>query len=133
MIDVVCAVIINDNSEVMLARRSDKRDIGKWEFPGGKVFPGEDLFTATIREIREELGIDIQAITKMKTISYDIYNLHFIKPKLLDKSHRIELKEHDQIKFFRTDDVPLDKLTAGDREFLVNRGAFKAPPESSNQ
>ena len=52
MIDVVCAVIINDNSEVMLARRSDKRDIGKWEFPGGKVFPGEDLFTATIREIR---------------------------------------------------------------------------------
>ena len=120
MIDVVCAVIINDYSEVMLARRSDKRDIGKWEFPGGKVLPGEDLLTATAREIREELEIDIQAITKMKTITYDIYNLHFIKSKLLDKSQRIELKEHDQIKFFRTDDVPLDKLTAGDREFLVN-------------
>ena len=38
----------------------------------------------------------------------------------MHKSQRIELKEHDQIKFFRTDDVPLDKLTAGDREFLVN-------------
>jgi 8-oxo-dGTP diphosphatase len=120
MIDVVCAVIINDDSEVMLARRSDKRDIGKWEFPGGKVLPGEDLLRATAREIKEELGIDIQAITKIKTIIYDIYNLHFIKSKHLDKTQRIELKEHDQIKFFRTDDVPLDKLTAGDREFLVN-------------
>lgn len=120
MIDVVCAVITNDNSEVMLARRSDKRDIGKWEFPGGKVLPGEDLLAATAREIREELGVDIQAIIKMKTIAYEIYNLHFIKSKLLDQSQRIQFKEHDQIKFFRTADVPLDNLTAGDREFLVN-------------
>ena len=37
MIDVVCAVISNNKSEFLLSRRSKKRDIGKWEFPGGKV------------------------------------------------------------------------------------------------
>ena len=121
MIDVVCAVIKNEIGEVLLARRSSKRDIGKWEFPGGKVTLGEDLLTATEREINEELGIHIQAIQILHFLQYAKFNLYFIESILIDGCYDPILKEHDQIEFFQTKEIPLDQLTPGDREFVISQ------------
>ena len=60
-IHVVAAVITDVRGRILLARRTDGRDLaGLWEFPGGKREPGESPEEALIRELREELGITVQ-------------------------------------------------------------------------
>jgi 8-oxo-dGTP diphosphatase len=57
---VVGAVIV-DGDRVLAARRTRPAELaGRWEFPGGKVEPGEDPRVALVREIREELGAVIE-------------------------------------------------------------------------
>jgi 8-oxo-dGTP diphosphatase len=56
----VVAAILTDGDRVLACRRRpEKSAAGKWEFPGGKVEPGEDDASALQREIREELGVDV--------------------------------------------------------------------------
>lgn len=57
-IHVVAGVITDARGRILLARRTEGRDLaGRWEFPGGKREPGETEAEALIRELREELGI----------------------------------------------------------------------------
>jgi A/G-specific adenine glycosylase len=57
----VAAAIIQRDRQVLIAQRpADGLLGGMWEFPGGKVEPGEDLVSGLKREIREELGVDIE-------------------------------------------------------------------------
>ena len=60
-IHVVAAVITDARGRILLARRTDGRDLaGLWEFPGGKCEPGESPEQALVRELQEELGINVQ-------------------------------------------------------------------------
>ena len=63
MITVVAALIKKDN-KILIAKRAtgDSNVYGKWEFPGGKVEPGEPEEKAIEREIKEEFDMDIKAI-----------------------------------------------------------------------
>lgn len=56
---VVAAIIISDGRVLACRRASHKASPGVWEFPGGKVDPGELPFEAIIREIQEELELDV--------------------------------------------------------------------------
>ena len=59
VVHVVAGVIRDARGRVLLARRTEGRDLsGSWEFPGGKVEPGEAPEAALARELREELGIE---------------------------------------------------------------------------
>lgn len=59
---VVAAALVDGEGRVLLQQRSNHRQMaGLWEFPGGKVEPGERPEEALIRELREELGIDTDA------------------------------------------------------------------------
>ena len=59
-IDVAVGILMQANGDVLLAQRPEgKPYAGYWEFPGGKVENGEDIFAALKREFVEELGIDI--------------------------------------------------------------------------
>ena len=61
VVHVVAAAITDPRGRVLLARRTIGRDLaGLWEFPGGKVEPGETPEQALIRELQEELGIHVQ-------------------------------------------------------------------------
>lgn len=54
----VCAAIAVREGKVLVGRRKEGlTDSGKWEFPGGKILPGEDPREAVIREIEEEFGV----------------------------------------------------------------------------
>jgi 8-oxo-dGTP diphosphatase len=77
MIDVTCAIIRNDENEVLVVQRSEKSDHPfKWEFPGGKTTPGESHEECVIREINEELGIDIVICSKLDEVEYDYGQKH---------------------------------------------------------
>lgn len=58
-LSVVGAVIVSDERILVCRRSPDRSAGGSWEFPGGKVEPGESPETALEREIREELGVAI--------------------------------------------------------------------------
>jgi len=60
IVEVVAAVIERDNLILIGQRKPRGRHALKWEFPGGKVEPGEGLRAALQRELREELGIAAQ-------------------------------------------------------------------------
>jgi len=59
---VVAAALVDGEGRVLLQERAAGRSMaGLWEFPGGKVEPGETPEAALIRELAEELGIDVEA------------------------------------------------------------------------
>ncbi len=60
--------VIIENGKVLLNREQKDYGISEWFFPGGQVEDGEDLRQACKREVREELGIEIEIIKQLKTI-----------------------------------------------------------------
>ena len=80
-----CALIDADN-RVLLARRPEgKKMAGLWEFPGGKLNPGETPEHALIRELKEELGIDVTeaCLAAFAFASHDYDRFHLLMPLFL--------------------------------------------------
>jgi 8-oxo-dGTP diphosphatase len=72
MIRVTCAVIRNEDNEVLVVQRGEATDHPyKWEFPGGKLISGETEEECIIREIDEELSIDIVICGNLPEVEFD--------------------------------------------------------------
>lgn len=83
-VDVAVAILTRADGSVLLARRPEgKVYAGYWEFPGGKVEPGEAVAQALVREIDEELGIHVERafpwITQVFTYPHATVRLHFFR------------------------------------------------------
>ena len=74
-IEVVAAVIVRDG-KILAAQRGYGKWKGYWEFPGGKIEPGETPPQALAREIREELAIGITIDRLLDTVEYDHPDFH---------------------------------------------------------
>jgi len=80
---VSAAALVDADGRVLLAQRpAGKRMAGLWEFPGGKVNPGETPETALIRELMEELGIDVAAscLAPLTFASHSYPDFHLLMP-----------------------------------------------------
>lgn len=72
----VVAAIIHQNKQIFATQRGYGDFKGGWEFPGGKVEPGEMPEAALVREIREELAVEISVGELLTTVEYDYPNFH---------------------------------------------------------
>ncbi len=79
MIKVTCAIIRNEDNEVLVVQRGKATDHPfKWEFPGGKLKSGESEEECIIREVVEELSMDIVICGKLPSVEFD-YGIKQIK------------------------------------------------------
>ena len=80
---VSAVALVDADGRVLLAQRPAGKPLaGLWEFPGGKVNPGETPETALIRELAEELGIDVAAscLAPFTFASYTYPDFHLLMP-----------------------------------------------------
>ncbi len=79
---VACALIDADNRVLVTQRPEGKALAGLWEFPGGKLEAGERPERALIRELREELGIDVKeaCLAPLTFASYAYEEFHLLMP-----------------------------------------------------
>lgn len=74
-IEVVAAIIVRDH-QILATKRGYGDYENYWEFPGGKIEPGETKEAALIREIKEELEVAVSIDQYLCTIQYDYPNFH---------------------------------------------------------
>lgn len=102
---VACALVDEDN-RVLIARRPEGRHMaGLWEFPGGKVDPGELPEQALIRELAEELGIDVtqSCLAPLTFASHGYEDFHLLMPLYVCRqwNGEIEAKEGQELAWVR--------------------------------
>ncbi|MCD8777879.1 (deoxy)nucleoside triphosphate pyrophosphohydrolase [Mammaliicoccus sciuri] len=106
-IEVVGAIIFNDD-KVLCAQRNENMSLPlMWEFPGGKIEKDESEIEALKREISEEMLCDLEVDDKVTSTSYEydfgIVNLHTYKCKLKEKMPT--LTEHKSIQWLDVKDL----------------------------
>ena len=116
-IHVVAAVIISGNTTLACRRSPAKSEAGKWEFPGGKVEPGESPDAALVRELREELDVAIQVgepISRTETrvgavtIDLESYRATVVGPPPTSST------DHDELRWIAIPDLRLLDWAAPD-------------------
>ena len=72
----VAAAVILDGDRILSCQRSYGEFKDGWEFPGGKIEPGETAEQAVVRELHEELGVTIDGLEYLCTAEYDYETFH---------------------------------------------------------
>lgn len=119
-IRVAAAVITDDLGRIYAAERGYGPQKGGWEFPGGKLEPGETAREALVREIREELDITIEAVRLICTIEYDYPDFHLSMDCFRCRivSGQIRLKEAQADRWLRPEELDSVNWLPADRELL---------------
>ena len=127
-VKVVAAIIIHEN-KIFATQRGYGEFKDGWEFPGGKIEPGETPQEALVREIKEELDIEIEVKDFLETVEYDYPAFHLSMDCFfcVIRSGDLVLKEHEAAKWLTVetldsvDWLPADQgLVEGIREYLDN-------------
>lgn len=114
----VTAAIIEEGGRVFVARRGPGRHLsGKWEFPGGKVEPGESLEEALKRELAEELGIVCEVGDFLCAAVYEGLEppLELLAYRVRRLGGAIELREHVEARWVAPADLAGLDLPESDR------------------
>ena len=103
---VVACALVDPDGRVLIAQRPQGKTLaGLWEFPGGKVEPGEQPEVALTRELKEELGIDVtQACLAPVTFASHAYDdFHLLMPVYVCRrwNGEVEKREHSDIRWVR--------------------------------
>lgn len=103
----VSAAIICQDGRIFATQRGYGEFKDGWEFPGGKVEPGETPPQALVREIREELDTEIEVGELFETVEYDYPNFHLTMDCFLCtvKSGGLVLKEHEAARWLTREEI----------------------------
>ena len=107
MINVTCGIILKD-CKILVTQRSEKMQLAlKWEFPGGKIEPNETEEQCIHRELKEELGIEIEILEKLepKPFHYEQFSINLIPFVATYLSGEIMLHEHKDFKWLTKEEL----------------------------
>ena len=106
---VVAAVIERDGLMLCARRGTGRAQPGLWEFPGGKVHPGETPEAALIRELQEELAIDVHesCLAPFAFASHGYPDFHLLMPLYLVRrwEGRVTAREHKALAWVKPKDM----------------------------
>lgn len=118
-IEVVAAIIVHDG-KVLATQRGYGNYKGSWEFPGGKIEPGEAPEAALVREIHEELDADIEVGSKLITVDYDYPEFAMtMQCFVCTLASGIKLLEHSDARWLDRDELDDVGWLAADEEVIA--------------
>ena len=127
-IEVVAAIIFREGKVLCVQRPNNTREYIslKWEFPGGKVEVGESREEALVREIREELSVDIEVSEFLMTVEHTYPDFHLTMHvfKCVLDNGEITLNEHVAHKWLSIDE--LDQLDWAAADIPVVKSLMQA-------
>ncbi len=127
----VTAAVIERNGKILIARRRRGDSLaGKWEFPGGKLEPGETPEECLKRELKEELGIETEvgAFFCSSRFVYPHIAVELLVYRTSYVSGEIELLEHDRVEWVSPETLRETDFSEADRP-VVRRLKEQAAPK----
>lgn len=121
-IPVLAAVIRRADRYLLCLRPPEKRHGGLWEFPGGKLDPGESHGEGVARELREELGVDVTWVGGVASSREDpgsAFVIHFLPVEIHGEPRALE---HVQVGWFTLEEAAGLRLAPSDAWFLEQLG-----------
>ena len=118
----VAAAIIKKGDMIFATQRGYGEFKDGWEFPGGKLEPGETAETAILREIKEELDADIKVCQLFETVEYDYPKFHLIMHCFICElvSEDMVLKEHEDARWLDRQQLESVDWLPADRGLIEN-------------
>lgn len=120
VVRVCCAVIRRGDLYLVVQRAAHKSEALKWEFPGGKVEPGESDEACIAREIREELGLELQLHGRLRSSSLQGGSKTLVLVPFLATiaSGVLTLHEHKDLRWVRAEELHRLDLSRADRDLI---------------
>ena len=121
---VVACALVDVDRRVLIAQRPEGKSLaGLWEFPGGKVEPGESPEAALIRELEEELGIVVShaCLAPFVFASHDYEDFHLLMPLYLVRrwEGRVTNREHKAMAWVRPNDMDAYPMPPADAPLVA--------------
>jgi 8-oxo-dGTP diphosphatase len=125
---VLAAVVRREDRYLICQRPAHKRHGGLWEFPGGKLEPGETHEHAARRELAEELGVQVRTVGRMLFSIADPGSQFVIEFAPVTIEGEPRCLEHSSLQWLTLDELPRLELAPSDRRFVefLRSGADRA-------
>jgi 8-oxo-dGTP diphosphatase len=117
---VLAAVIVHDGRWLLCRRPAHKRHGGCWEFPGGKLEPGEALAEAAARELMEELGVHVTAVGDVAYHRADAGSPFLIEFTPVTIAGEPQPLEHSELRWVRPREALDLPLAPADADFVCH-------------
>mgnify|MGYP000921593000 FL=1 len=123
MLKVTCAIIIRNHRILIAQHGKNSSHPFQWEFPGGKILPGESPESCIIREIREELDIEIEISEQIipVTFDYETKTIELIPFICHWDNGDIQLIVHKAIKWILLEELAEIDFSGADKKLISNK------------
>lgn len=128
MIEVCCAIIVRGSNILAVQRSPKSSHPWKWEFPGGKTDPHETADQCIVREIEEELSVNIGILHQLPAVEFDYGQKHICLVPFVCQilSGEINLTEHVAQRWFAFEEWESLDWQDADRELILkNQSGLK--------